>query len=217
MVVTKLQINSKKPKFVNLTLDDENKYLIYKDVVVKFGLKKNDTISETKLADILYQDEFYRAKDLALKYFSYRKRTEFELKQKLSTHKFNLKAVDAVMQNLKNIGLINDQEYAESFSNDTLKRKSVGKILLKQRLLQKGIHKEIVNQLIKKIYKDIDEKENAFQTARKQLKKYRDSGKKYDEKRNQTRLASFLSRRGYSWEVISQVIRKLFKTQQNSE
>lgn len=211
MIISKITQAKNKPKFVVLLTDTNNKYTIYKDVVKKCGLRKGDSINDSKLTEILFLDEFHRGKDTALRYFSYRQRSEYELRKKLESKKFKPKIVDSVISNLKSIGLINDREFAESFTRDTLNGKAIGRNLLKRRLLDKKVPKDIVLQIIEKSYSNIDEKETALETAKKQLKKYRTTKLKSDDKQNYIRLSSFLSRRGFSWEIISNVMKQVFK------
>lgn len=211
MIISNISQAKNKPKFVVLLTDTNNKYTIYKDVVKKCGLRKGDPITEGKLNEILFLDEFHRGKDTALRYFSYRQRSEYELRKKLESKKFKMKVVDSVISNLKGIGLINDREFAESFTRNTLKGKAIGRNLLKQRLFDKKIPKDIVLQIIEKSYSNINEKESALETAKKQLKKYRITKSKSDDKQNYIRLSSFLSRRGFSWEIISNVMKQVFK------
>ena len=217
MKIKSIQALRQKPKLVCVTLDNDKKYTIRRSVALKFELRKGDNISENELNEIIFEDEFSRAKDLALKYFSYNRRTEYELKNKLLTRKFNPKVVEAVIKNLICIGLVNDIEYCENFAENILKRKPIGRNLLQHRLLQKGIPKEVANRVLEKTFKNMDETKIVFQLARKQLKKYKESRKKSTERQNHTRLISFLARRGFSREVISRVLRKLFQIQIDGE
>lgn len=210
MIISNISQAKNKPKFVVLLTDTNNKYTIYKDVIRKCGLRKGDTITDGKLNEILFLDEFHRAKDTALRYFSYRQRCEYELRKKLESKKYKPKVVDSVISNLKRIGLINDREFAENFTRNTLKGKAIGRNLLKRRLLDKKIPKDIIQQIIVKSYSNINEKETALETAKKQLKKYRSIKSKSDDKQNYIRLSSFLSRRGFSAEIIAYVMRQVF-------
>ncbi len=211
MIISNISQVKNKPKFVTILTDTNNKYIVYKDVVKKCGLRKGDSITDGRLNEILYLDEIHRAKDNALRYFSYRQRSEYELRKKLESKKFKPKVVDSVISNLKSIGLINDREFAETFTRNTLKEKAIGRFLLKQRLLDKKIPKDIVLQIIEKSYRNINEKELALEVAKKQLRKYRATKLKSDDKQNYSRLSSFLSRRGFSLEIINYVIKQVFK------
>jgi regulatory protein len=212
MQITSINKIKNKPRFVNIVIDEKDRYQFHKDVVIKFGLKKDENISELKMKELLFQNEFHIAKDTALRYLSYRQRTEYELRKKLSENKHKPRIIEFTIDNFKRIGLVNDQEFAENFSNATLKKKAVGRTLLKHRLLNKGIPKDIVAQIIEKTFKGINEKDNAIQIAKKQLKKYETRKTKSTVKQNQVRLSNFLAQRGFSWDIISQIMKQMFKS-----
>lgn len=211
MQITNIIRVKNKPRFVSVLIDENDKYVLHKDVAVKFGLKKGADISELKIKELLLQNEFHIAKDTALRYLSYRQRTEYEIRKKLTQKKYKQKIIDYTLQNFKKIGLINDKEFAESFARDTLKKKSIGKALLKQKLLNKGLPKDVITTVIENTYKTINEKETAIQIAKKQLKKYENRKNKSTDKENQIRLSNFLAQRGFSWDIISQAMRQIFK------
>lgn len=211
MQITNIIRLKNKPRFVSVLIDENDKYVLHKDVAVKFGLRKGADISELKIKELLLQNEFHIAKDTALRYLSYRQRTEYEIRKKLTQKKYKQKIVEYTIENFKKIGLINDKEFAESFARDTLKKKGIGKALLKQKLLNKGLPKDVITPVIENTYKTINEKETAIQIAKKQLKKYENRKNKSTDKENQIRLSNFLAQRGFSWDIISQVIRQIFK------
>jgi regulatory protein len=211
MQITEISKIKNKIRFLNIVIGNKDKYVIHKDVVVKYGLKKEDEISENDIGELLHQNEFHIAKDTALRYLSYRQRTEYELKKKLTQKKFKIKIIDSIVKNFQRIGLINDNEFAESFCLDILKKKGVGKSLLKHKLLSKGIPKEIIASVIEKTFKGINEKDIAYQIAKKQLKKYEARKTRSSNKENQIRLSNFLAQRGFSWDIITQITHQLFK------
>lgn len=211
MQITNIIRVKNKPRFVRVLIDENDRYVLHKDVTVKFGLRKGADISELKIKELLFQNEFHIAKDTALRYLSYRQRTEYEIRNKLTQKKYKQKIVEYTLENFKKIGLINDKEFAESFARDTLKKKCIGKALLKQKLFNKGLPKDVITQVIENTYKTINEKETAIQIAKKQLKKYETRKNKSTDKENQIRLSNFLAQRGFSWDIISQVMRQIFK------
>ncbi len=215
MIVVKFSKTTGKPKSVNVIFDDGNKYIIHRDVAVKFGLRNGDEITERKLNELLFCNDFHMAKDVALKFFSYRQRTEHEIRKKLEKNNFSQKIIESVINNLNNIGLINDREFAEMFTRDRLKKKGIGKVVLRQHLIEKGIKKDIINQVIENNYQNINEKEFALETGKKQLKKYMTSKKQSDEKKNQSKIAGFLARRGFSWDIITYALHQLFNHKGN--
>ena len=217
MVILKIKQNKKKPKFALVVLDDGEKYNIYKFVVNKYGLRKGDELNPKKLQELLYWDEFYRAKDVALKYFDYRHRSEYEIIRKLEVSKFNSNIIEKVIANLKSIGLLNDYEFAENYAKSLLNKRLISRNLMKHKLLEKKVPDEIINDVINKYYKDSDEYSIAKKVATKQLKKYQKLKPKSTSREHFIRLTSFLVRRGFNREVISKVVKEILKIDREYE
>lgn len=209
MLILKIRQDKRKPKFAVIQLDNDQNYRIYKFVVKKSGLRKGDELDEKKLNELLYWDEFYRAKDAALKFLSYRQRSEYEIQKKLIDLKFKPDIINQVIDNLKTIKLINDSEFADCFVKTALNKRLISRNLMKKKLLEKRIAKEIINDVLEKYYKDIDESKIVRKLAIKQLKKYQKLKAKSTDKEHYIRLAAFLTRRGFSWDIISRVVRSI--------
>ncbi|RCK72630.1 MAG: Regulatory protein recX [Ignavibacteriae bacterium] len=207
MQILKIRQDKRRPKFAVVELDNNENYKVYKSVIKKYGLRKGDELNENKLNELLQWDEFYRAKDVALKYFSYRQRSEYEIQAKLTKSKFKPYIIKKVIDNLKSVGLINDLEFAECFAKNALNKRLISKNLMKKKLLEKGISKEIINNVLQKYFSNLDENAIVRKLAIKQLKKYQKLKPKSTDKEHFIRLAAFLTRRGFSWDVISRVCR----------
>lgn len=209
MLILKIKQDKKKKKVSTIELDNDKSYKIYNFVIKKFGLRKGDQLNEAKLKKILFWDEFYRAKDVALKYLSYRQRSEYEIQTKLENQKFSPGIIREVITNLKSVGLINDCEFAENFTRNILNKRLISRNLIKMKLLERKISKDIINDILDKYYKDLDEFTIAKKIAVKQLKKYRKTNPDYPDKKLYARITNFLARRGFSWSIITKVTRNI--------
>ena len=92
--------------------------------------------------------EFENAKQKAIKFIGISKKTEYEVKQKLLRLGYNQDIVDMVISYLLNIGYVDDSDYVKSFikQNERFMKYSIFEI--KQKLLQKGIKKDIIEEEI---------------------------------------------------------------------
>lgn len=210
MLILRIRQDKKRQKVSVVELDNDQSFNLYNYVIKKFGLRKGDELSEAKLKKILFWDEFYRAKDAALKYFSYRHRSEYEIQTKLENQKFKPEIISKVLSNLKSVGLINDHEFADNFTRSTLNKRLISRNLMKLKLLEKKISKDIITDVLNKHYKDIDEFSIAKKLALKQLKKYQKSNPEHSERKHYPRVTNFLARRGFPWSVITKVAREIF-------
>ena len=91
---------------------------------------------------------FEDAKQKAIKYIGISKKTEYEVKQKLIKLGYSHDVTDMVISYLLNINYIDDVEYTRSYisQNERFMKYSIFEIT--QKLLQKGIKKDIIEQEI---------------------------------------------------------------------
>lgn len=210
MVITKIERQKKNPKRVNIYCDDEFGVGIHEDVLVKFGLRKGDVLDEHQLQQLESAEEFNLAKEKALKFISYRQRSEKEVRSKLLVQEFHPSVIDRVLSYLKDLGLLNDRAFAEAYVHDLLMKKPAGATLVRQQLRLKGIDKSIIDDVLH-TQLDVDTQIMlAREAAKKHMRRYRTSRKKQERLKQQKRLVDFLARRGFAWDTVSSVVKEFF-------
>jgi len=143
------------------------------------------------------------AAQYALYLLGRRARTQRELRQKLTDKGYELDQVEKVLQNLQDINLINDEQFAHNYAQDKVRIYRRGRHRIGLELIHKGIDKELVKQATEKI-----KEEDELEAAKSLLKgKERNWANLTDRKRFE-RSISLLQRRGFSGSVIRQAISK---------
>ncbi|MBI5475735.1 MAG: RecX family transcriptional regulator [Ignavibacteriales bacterium] len=209
MTISKLEQQKRHPDRVNVYLDGEFALGLHKDVVRKFSLRKGDSVSDKLMEQLANEEEFSAAKNKALRFLSRRMRSEHEIRFKLKDYEFSPKVIDSVVQYLTELNFINDTNFAKALVRDLQKTKSAGKRLLRQKLLQKGISKIIIDSVLSE--GNVEEEELlALNAAKKYLKKYQSSRKKTEKDIQVRRLTQTLQRKGFSWYIISKAINQSF-------
>lgn len=135
----------------------------------------------------------------SLKLLSYRGRSEGELINRLSVKGYPDTEIDSTIRYLKETGLIDDKRLALNFAGYALETKGLGAMGVRDFLLSKGIPADVAQEACC----GIDEEENALRLVRKKVKGCRDE-------RMKRRVYNFLQRRGYSFETIKRVLRKIY-------
>ncbi len=107
-----------------------------------------------------------------------------------------------VISDLKQVDLINDENFAESWASSRLANKPMGRFLLKQELFRKGIKKELIEEVIKKSFED----EKETELAKKLLDKRKKLFQNLENRKIQKKLSDFLLRRGFSYEIVNKVM-----------
>lgn len=92
-------------------------------------------------------EEFDNAKTKVLKYVLYKKRTEREIRQKFSSV-LDEDILEDVIDDLKEIGYISDQNYIERAVNEFLALKNMSLKEMRYKLLAKGLSNDIIEEYI---------------------------------------------------------------------
>ena len=148
-------------------------------------------------------DLLQKAKNYAFLLLKFRLRSENELRQRLEKKKFNTQIIERTLSFLKDKGFIDDKYFAKIWTESRVKR-PLGIRRLKQELIIKGIDKAIIDSQINEIKKDYPEEEIVASIAKDRLNKL----KGYDPQKERRRVYAYLLRRGFSPEVVIEVLNK---------
>ncbi len=135
------------------------------------------------------------------KILSFKPYSEFEIRKKIRGRFKNLreKILNEVLEKLKELKYVNDEEFAENYINYRTKISPRGKFLLKQELLKKGIEGSLIEQTLDKI--NLDELDLAKQLVEHKTK----SLKSFEPQKQKEKLMRFLQSRGFGYDVIKEV------------
>ncbi|MEG2348262.1 MAG: regulatory protein RecX [Clostridia bacterium] len=89
---------------------------------------------------------FELAKEKAVKYLVVAKKTEFEVRKKLLKSGFEEKIIEEVLEYLKKIKYIDDEDYVDAYIRQCMRLLNYSIYEIKQKLLQKGIKKCIIEK-----------------------------------------------------------------------
>jgi regulatory protein len=202
--ITKIESQKKNPKRRSIFLDGEFAFGLDEEVLYKYGLKEGEELDQKKIGQILESEVKKESKDAALKFLSYRMRSEKEVRDKLKKKEFANDLIDEVIKDLKRINLIDDSNFASAFVRDKISNKPQGKILLKQELWKKGIKDETIEKVLKEYFEDEEEELNL---AKNLLEKRKKRYENLDKNIAKRRMMSFLLRRGFSYEIVKQALK----------
>lgn len=93
-----------------------------------------------------YVEEFDKLKTKVLKYILFKKRTEQEVRQKFKEDSGEL--LDDVIEELKELGYINDEFYIQKAVNEFRNLKNMSIKEIEYKLMTKGLKKDIINNYI---------------------------------------------------------------------
>lgn len=199
-VITRLVQGKKNPSRINLYLDGVFAFALSLDEVAKNSIKKDLVLSDEQISDLRATDETDYIYAKLLNFLSYRPRTIKEIRDRL--YQYDVKdhgQQNALIDKLKSRGYLDDLAFARWFilSRNTHRPRSPR--LLTQELKVKGVSAEIIQLVLGDIaYERI--------TIKRLLTKKLGSKHKLDLPSRQ-KIYGFLSRQGFSWEAIQEVVK----------
>ena len=204
--ITRLAVQKKNSKRVNVYLDGEFAFGLYRDTAA--WLEIGQILSDEKIKKLLDEDQKADVYAKALDYISYRPRTVYETSRKLSEEGFDEELINETLSRLLDNGLLDDEKFAEQWVEERQSLKPGSKRSLRYELHKKGIP----DHLIQSATEDVDDFQSAYEIAEKRL--YRYEGLSKFEFRQ--KLGNYLAGKGYSYDVISDVTQKLWESIQTS-
>jgi len=149
-------------------------------------------------------DELLKAKRVVLHLLKYRARSRKEILDRLKRKNFSQNTIDQVLDYCNKLDLIDDEAFASSWMNSRL-RKPLGLRRISFELKTKGISDEIIQQSKDKIKENYNEYEAVSDLAKDKFKKL----KNLEPNKAKSRVYGFLLRRGFSPDIVNEVISQL--------
>lgn len=142
-------------------------------------------------------------KEYAFYLLGFKDRSEKALKEKMLNKGFELKEIDTVLDFLREKRYIDDLRLAKSVIKNALENKYWGKYRIKQKLVAEKIKPDYIEKTIEKI--DLSQE---IPSAEKAKELWVKKNKCVDFKDKQ-RLMAYLSRRGFSYQIIQEVVSQI--------
>ena len=138
----------------------------------------------------------------ALKFISYRSRSESEVRVKLTQLGFPQEIIEATLKRLRSLNLLNDEIFARDWSQVRAEGRGYGPLRIERELRQKGIAKSLINQVVLETF----DQEVGEERAKKLLAK-RFRGQDLTDVKILRRAIAFLQRRCYRDSVIADLLK----------
>lgn len=193
---------SDKYNLVILTISGEDfsiSYDLYNDLLLNI----DDELSFATYKEILADDEFNRAKNIALSKISYAQKTSFEVEKILKENDFSSDSIEKTIDFLNDYGILNDELYVKSYVSDKHNIARWAKNKISYSLKAKKINEDLINTYLDQI-SDEDEYENAYNFAVKK------ASNDFSIE-NKQKVYRYLSGKGFDFDIINKVVGELFK------
>jgi regulatory protein len=202
MRITGIEEQKKNNKRCSIYIDGEYYCSVDKEILEELnfhvGMDLNPDEFNQKMETIDYKSALRSALYMLMR----SSKTENELRKRLKEKQHSEKAINSVLEYLKEIGYVNDESYAESYIKNAKETAGTSKRSLYYKLTGKGVDSEVIQQKLEEA--EIDDFASAMKAAEKKAE-----GLKGDKRQKSAKLLNFLYRKGYGMEVCRKVIEEL--------
>ena len=211
--VTAVEPQKKKKDRFNLYLDGKFAFGAEADTVLKYQITPGKELTPEKIDQIVKKEELSKLFDATLKFLSYRPRSQKEVEDYLAkkiSKKENIKFSEAkesgliieIEHKLTKYKYLNDTEFAKWWIESRTKSSPRGKRIIKIELMQKGVSREIVDELLERIK---NQKLLALSSIEKKLPRWRLLPRAELKKK----IYNHLSMRGFDFDTIREVVAQI--------
>jgi regulatory protein len=153
----------------------------------------------TELSD----KDLKRAKNAAYRYLTIRPRSRAEVEKKLRDQEFPTVIITSVIDHLLRLGYLNDEQFARQWAASRVRSRGFGRRRIEQELRVRGIDRDTIGSVLKGLFEEDAEIDVARREADKKLRTLA----RFEPEVRKRRLAGFLERKGFSPEIIRNIIR----------
>ena len=198
--ITALVVQKRNKERVNVFVDGEFAFGLA--MIEALKLRKGQLLDDDEIAHLKALDEIEVAHERALHYLSYRPRSVAEVRSNLK-EKYSDTAIEAVLERLERAGLLDDEAFARFWVDNREQFGPRSERALRYELRQKGVPDSAIEAALS----DLDEEDAAYRAALSRVYRYAQA----DEETFKKRLGGYLSRRGFSYATVRDVLDRVWQ------
>lgn len=194
---TIVKITKDKGQFYLIWLSSGDKLRVSEDILVKHRLLKGQELAESTIEAIRKAGSYDVGLQMSLNYLSYQLRSEKEIFDYLREKEILLDDRKKIVAQLKNLKLLDDKLYSESYVRTQMRISDKGPRMIQQQLKQKGLKDEDIQHGLT-FFSLSEQVEVAVFAAEKAMKRYHDKS----FKDSMQKVKQHLMQKGFNYEVI---------------
>ncbi len=203
--ITRLVAGKSREKRVNVHLDGKYAFSLLAEVVLKEGLRVGQELSDEDQERLTGVDGYQRCLNAAIRFLGYRPRSEAEIRQRLLKHGYDGANIDKAIARLKEQGLVDDTAFARFWIENRESFSPRSRRLTRLELQRKGLDIEVIDQIVS----EVNDSDSAYRAALSKVRRLSPA----DYQVFRRRLAQYLGRRGFDYEVIKETVERVWKEQ----
>jgi regulatory protein len=206
MVITSIKKQKYNGERYNVYIDSKFSFSASDEDIIKYSLTEEMNIESKELESLIKKCEETKAYSYALNLLSIKDYTSKDIKTKLKLKQYSDQTIQSVLSRLEFYDFVNDGKYVKKYIDYSLNIKKTGKNKILFDLQNKGIKSSDIQSI--EIDEDI-QYSNAYNLALKKIKSISNNTKIEDK------VFRYLLSKGYDFDLIRKVLRKLFDTTEN--
>jgi regulatory protein len=192
-------------------LDGVRAFEVAAAVVDEEAVRANARLTAEDIHRLVEKDVPYRAREMALKLIAVRDRSRHDIESRLLKAGFGEESVTGVLTWLRGLGYVDDLRFARHYGIEKL-RGGWGERRIAAELARLGVERDLIKQALEEAESVLSGEGTGTSSADRVVEAVRRRfGRDFavDPRGAARRLAGFLGRRGYDWETIDLVTRRL--------
>ena len=198
-MISKIEPQKRKGRY-NVYINDMFAFGVDEEVLLRFELKKGLHVTPELQKEIEAEDTFAKAYSKTLNYLSHSLRTEKQIRDYLVKNEIDI-YTDRIIGTLKEIKLIDDLIYSESYVRTMANVNQKGPRNIEQDLKQRGVSEHTIMDALME-YPEEQQLENAIDLAEKKWMKTKNSS----TFESIQKVKQYLVNKGYNFEQADQAI-----------
>lgn len=199
--ITALKAQKSNPQRVNVYLDD--RYAFSLAAIEAAKLRRGQVLSDDDIERLKKRDSYEKAHERALRFLSYRPRSEAEVRRYLRGKAVPPAIEDEVIEHLTRVRLLDDLAFARYWVENRETFNPRGLRMLRHELRQKGLSEETIAEALA----DLDEEESACRVALKRGRRLAH----LDQASFRRKLGAHLLRRGFPYEIVNLAVERAWQ------
>jgi regulatory protein len=189
-----------------ITLDGGTTLRVRAEDVAALGITPGADLDEETWTALRERAQAGAALESAERLLLIRLRSRREIADRLARKGYPAGVVSATISHLESDGLLDDVRFAKAWVAGRLAARPSGAVRLRRELQQKGIPRDIIEEVLRAGLSADDERVQAVALAQARLRRYRREPRDVAFRR----LAGVLQRRGFSSNAITSALREVF-------
>jgi regulatory protein len=203
MIVTGIERIAKRRNRVRVYVDGVAVTELPAAVARGEGLAPGRAVERAEIDAIVAKEQRRAAMATAAAMLARRPRSERQIRQRLGQRRTEPEVIDATIARLREVGLVNDAAYAQSWAESRNRSSPRGRRLVVQELRTAGVETGVATGAAEQI----DDADAAYRLAASRMR----SLARLERDAFRARLGALLQRRGFGWDVVRATVDRCWR------